>query len=58
MSPLGEVINSSIDCELVTEAISILANINLPDLDFDRLSTKYQLIPFILKKYDASEMVS
>lgn len=58
MSPLGEVINSSIDCELVTEATNILANINLPDLDFNRLATKYQLIPFIIKKYDASEMVS
>ncbi len=57
MSPLGEVINGSIDCELVTEAISILANINLPDMDFNRLATKYELIPFILKKYDASEMV-
>lgn len=56
VSPLGEVINSSIDCELVTEATNILANINLPDLDFNRLATKYQLIPFIIKKYDASEM--
>ena len=57
MSPLGELVTSSMDTELVTETISILANINLPDLDFNRLATKYQLIPYIINKLEASELV-
>lgn len=58
MSPLGELVTTSVDTELVTETISILANINLPDLDFNRLATKYQLIPYIMKKLEASELVN
>ena len=57
MSPLGELVTSSMDTELVTEIISILANINLPDMDFNRLATKYQLIPYIINKLEASELV-
>ena len=50
LSDLGQLLKESSDEELCVEALGILANLNLPDIDFERVVTQLNLLPFVLSK--------
>ena len=50
MSDLGQLLKDSSDEELCVEALGILANLNLPDIDFQRVVTQLDLLPYVMSK--------
>ena len=50
LSDLGQLLKESSDDELCVEALGILANLNLPDIDFQRVVTQLDLLPYVISK--------
>ena len=50
LSDLGGVVRGCEEEECVVEALGILANLSLPDVDFERVLRELDLLPFILSK--------
>ena len=44
---LATIVRSSSDDEQVVECLGILANLNLPEIDFESLLAEFELIPYI-----------
>lgn len=54
LSDLGQLLKGSSDEELCVEALGILANLNLPDIDFQRVVTQLDLLPYVISKLKVS----
>eukprot|EP00118_Oscarella_pearsei_P007156 m.33925 g.33925 ORF g.33925 m.33925 type:complete len:801 (+) comp31926_c0_seq8:57-2459(+) len=50
VADLAAIIKSSADEEQVVECLGILANLNLPEIDFESLLTEFDLIPYMNSK--------
>ncbi|XP_033122038.1 kinesin-associated protein 3-like [Anneissia japonica] len=50
ISNIAEVIRQSEDEDLVLEALGILANLTIPDLDYELIVREYQLVPWIKER--------
>lgn len=52
ISDIASIIKNSDDEELVVEALGILANLTIPDLDYELILREYNLVPWIKNKLE------
>ena len=52
ISDIASVVKNSDDEELVVEALGILANLTIPDLDYELILKEYKLVPWITQKLE------
>lgn len=50
LSDLGQLLKESSDEELCVEVLGILANLNLPEIDFEKVVAQLDLMPFVISK--------
>ena len=56
LSELGKLIKESDDEEVCVEALGILGNLCLPEVDFERVVSQLQLMPFVVAKLKVRKM--
>ena len=56
LSELGKLIKESDDEEACVEALGILGNLCLPEVDFERVVSQLELMPFIVAKLKVREV--
>ncbi|XP_022085406.1 kinesin-associated protein 3-like [Acanthaster planci] len=52
ISDIASIVKNSDDEELVVEALGILANLTIPDLDYELILKEYKLVPWITQKLE------
>ncbi len=54
LTELGKLLKESVDDEVCVEVLGILGNLLLPEVDFERVVSQLELMPFILAKLKVS----
>ena len=56
ISDVARIIKDSRDEELVVEALGIMANLTIPDLDYEMIINEFGLVPWIKEKLEPGEI--
>ena len=56
ISDVASIVKNSDDEELVVEALGILANLTIPDLDYELILKEYNLVPWIKGKLEPGKV--
>ena len=47
---MGQLLKASSDDDMCVEVLGILANLNLPEVDFQKMMTELDLLPYVIAK--------